>query len=513
MLTEGKHLNDTATLGKVLIRQLSKTYLLTLALALLLLPAPASAHAQAHTLLVGLGGDYVTFEQALTDAQPGDTIELLAGVQTGQWKVDKQLTIRGRAGAVLDGAGKGTLLIIAAGGVTVEGLTIRNSGRSLLDDDAAIKVLGSDARIAGNQIEDVHHAIYVKDHAARTVISGNTIHGRASLIPEDRGNGIHLWNAPDTLVEHNSVEDVRDGVYVGFAPRSVFRANAFRRIRYGIHFMYADNNIFEDNTFEHSEAGAALMYSKQITLRRNVFAHSRSNRAYGLLLQECDNVLAEDNLLIDNSRALFVNVTRDSLFQRNLLIANDLAVQIYAGSTNNTFRGNDFVASMRLIELDQAGSNHWEGNYWEEYRGLDMDGDGFGDAPFTTGDPLGTLTTDHPQLKLFRYSPAVQALETGERAFPILELPAIVDARPSIRPVAQASGNLPALPMAAHGGHLPLLLLSLACTLAALAITWLGRSITVHCRSQFADCRLQRTTAQSAIYNLRSAIHVEIIND
>src|SRR5262245_9694694 len=424
-----------------LMKHLSTTCLLALALALLLVPAPASAHSRAQVLHVGPGGNYATFAQALADAQPGATIELLAGVQSGQWRIDKPLTVRGRAGAVLDGAGKGTLLTIAASGVTVEGLTIRDSGRSLLDDDAAIKVLGSDARIAGNRIEDIHHAIYVKDNAARTIISGNTIHGRASLIPEDRGNGIHLWNAPDTLVEHNSVEDVRDGVYVGFAPRSTFRSNTFRGIRYGIHFMYADDNIFEDNTFEHSEAGAALMYSKQITLRRNVFAHSRSNRAYGLLLQECDNVLAEDNLLIDNSRALFVNVTRNSLFQHNLLIANDLAVQIYAGSTDNTFRGNDFVASMRLVELDRAGSNHWEGNYWEEYRGLDMDGDGFGDAPFTTGDPLGTLTTDHPQLKLFRYSPAVQALETGERAFPVLELPAIIDARPSIRPVAQSSGN------------------------------------------------------------------------
>jgi nitrous oxidase accessory protein len=220
------------------------------------------------------------------------------------------------------------------------------------------------------------------------------------------------------------------------------------------------------------------MYSKHITLRRNVFAHSRSNRAYGLLLQECDNVLVEDNVLANNSRALFVNVTRDSLFQRNLFAANDLAVQIYAGSTDNTFRSNDFVANMRLVELDQAGSNRWEGNYWEDYHGLDMDGDGHGDAPFTTGDPLGMLTTDEPQLKLFRYSPAVQALEIGERAFPVLELPAITDARPSIQPTAQASGRLPALPAAAHSGQLPLALFSLASILAALAMVWLGRRIT-----------------------------------
>jgi nitrous oxidase accessory protein len=458
-----------------MIKYLLKIYLLAFALALLI-PTSASAH-DGNGLHVGPGGDYATLTEALAIARPGMTIELLPGTHSGQWVISTSLTLRGQPGAVLDGGGTGTLLTIAAGGVTIEGLTIRNSGRSLLDDDAAIRVLGNDARIRHNLIEDVHHAIYVKDGAARTQISGNTIRGREALLQEDRGNGIHLWNAPDSVVEGNVVSGVRDGIYVGFAPRSAFRNNIFQRLRYGIHFMYADDNIFEDNVFEHSEAGAALMYSKHITLRRNVFAHSRSNRAYGLLLQECDNVLAEDNLLANNSRALFVNVTRDSLFQRNLFAANDLAVQIYAGSTSNIFRGNDFVANMRLVELDQAGSNRWEGNYWEEYRGLDLDGDTYGDVPFSTGDPLGTLTTDHPQLKLFRYSPAVQALEVGERAFPVLELPAIADARPSIQPIAQASGRLPALPTTARGGQLPLALFSLACALIALAILWLGRRI------------------------------------
>jgi nitrous oxidase accessory protein len=467
---------------------------------------PAQAHGDEDALRVGPGGEYATLAEALAVAAPGSRLELLAGVHAGRWTIDKPLTLSSHAGAVLDGGGSGTLLTIAADHVTVEGLTIRNSGRSLLDDDAAIKIVGGDAQILDNRLEDVHHAIYVKDGAAHTIIRGNSIQGREALIQEDRGNAIHLWNAPDTLVEYNTVAGVRDGVYVGFAPRSTFRSNSFRRVRYGIHFMYADDNTFEDNIFEQSEAGAALMYSKHITLRRNVFAYSRSNRAYGLLLQECDNLLAEDNVLIGNSRALFVNVTRDSQFQGNLFAANDLAVQIYAGSTDNIFRDNDFVANMRLVELDQNGSNHWQGNYWEEYYGLDMDADGYGDAPFTTGDPLGTLTTDHPQLKLFRYSPAVLALEVGERAFPVLELPAIADARPALQPVAQRSGRLPALPVVPSSSHASLVVFSLACVLAALVSIALGRQMACPGRGK-------RVAAQSAIHNFQSAMHVEAGND
>lgn len=440
--------------------------LLTLAL---LLPTPAAVVPRQRALRVGTGGDYATLAEAIAAAPPGASLEVLAGVQSGQWTISRPLALIGQPGAVLDGGGQGTLLMIAAADVTVSGLTIRNSGRSLLNDDAAIKITASGARIIGNTIEDIHHAIYVLDGAAHTLISGNQIRGRAELMQEDRGNAIHLWNAPDTVVEQNRVVGVRDGVYVGFAPRSTFRANIFSQLRYGIHFMYADDNVFEDNTFEHSEAGAALMYSRHITLRHNVFAFSRSSRAYGLLLQECDNVRVENNLLLDISRALFVNVTRDSQFTGNLFAANDLAVQIYAASTGNSFSGNDFTGNMRLLELDRAGNNTWDGNYWEEYHGLDMDADGFGDAPFSTGDPLGSLTTDHPQLKLFRYSPAAEALEAGERAFPVLDLPAIVDAHPAMRPVAQARGQLPPLPEQPRG-TVALVLVALGYGLVALAI-------------------------------------------
>lgn len=441
-------------------------------LALVLLPAYAQG---ADVVRVGAGGDYPTLGEALAVVRPGATIEVLPGVQTGQWSIGVPLTLRGQSGAVLDGAGKGTLLTIAADGVTVEGLVIRNSGRSLLNDDAALRVVGDDAHVVHNRIEDIHHAIYVTDGAARAVVRDNRISGRAALVPEDRGNGIHLWNAPDALVEGNEIEDVRDGVYVGFAPRSVFRLNVLRRVRYGIHFMYADDNRFEENTFEQSEAGAALMYSQRITIRRNVFAHSRSNRAYGLLLQECDQVVAEDNVLLDNSRALFVNVTRDSVFQHNVFAANDLAVRIYAASTGNRFEGNDFIANMQLVELDQVGKNVWERNFWQEYRGLDDDGDGYGDVVFRTGDPLGTLLTDYPQLRLFRYSPAAQALEVGERAFPVMVLPQIVDAHPAMSPVAQRTGRLPPLPQAPVGGAL--LVPALVVLLAALALVWYGSTI------------------------------------
>jgi nitrous oxidase accessory protein len=268
---------------------------------------------------------------------------------------------------------------------------------------------------------------------------------------------------------------VRDGIYVGFAPGSLFRNNSFKRVRYGIHFMYADNNTFEDNIFEWSEAGAALMYSKNIVLRRNIFAHSRSSRAYGLLLQECSAVWAENNVIFDNSRGLFINVSSDGIFKNNIFLGNDLALQIYSAAENNAIVGNDFIGNLQLIELDQAGSNWWDGNYWDDYKGADFDADGIGDSPFRTRDPLGTLILDHPQLRLFRYGPGVEALELAEQSFPVMDIPEIVDLNPAMAPIAGRTAYIPELPTDQPRSRWALAVFGGLSLLLALAIARAGR--------------------------------------
>lgn len=440
--------------------------LATILLALLIALAPAPARAEKHAITVGANGDYAQLVDALAATPAGGTIELLPGLQQGHWTITRSVTLRGRHGAVLDGGGTGTLLTITAPDVTLTGLTIQNSGRPLLDD-AAIIITADDVRIEGNRFHDIHHAIYVKGGATRAVIRNNTIVGRGELPPEDRGNAIHLWDAPEALVELNTVLHVRDGIYVGFAPRSVFKDNAFRRARYGIHSRYADDNLLEHNIFEETEAGAVLRFSTNFTLRRNVFARSRSSGASGLLLQECAKVLAENNLLVDNSRALFVSGTDESVFRHNRFATNDLAVQMDAGAERNRFEGNDFVANVQLVLMGTAGSNVWDGNYWEEYLGLDMDRDGYGDAPFATGAPLTPLPSNHLQLRLFNFSPAVQAPVAVDRRFPVLDLPEVRDPQPAMSPVALAGGKVPVLSSPPRGPRPALATLALAMLLAA----------------------------------------------
>ena len=70
--------------------------------------------------------------------------------------------------------------------------------------------------------------------------------------------------------------------------------------------MFSDDNVFEDNVFENGAAGAALMYSNRLTFRRNRFVRNRGFASVGLLLKACDDVVAEDNLIADNARGIFL---------------------------------------------------------------------------------------------------------------------------------------------------------------------------------------------------------------
>ena len=55
------------------------------------------------------------------------------------------------------------------------------------------------------------------------------------------------------------------------------------------------------------------MYSSDIVFARNTFARCRGFRAYGILLQSMSRVTATANLILDNSRGIFMNNTDNNV--------------------------------------------------------------------------------------------------------------------------------------------------------------------------------------------------------
>ena len=209
--------------------------------------------------------------EAVAKAAPGDRLVLARGTHSGRIVIKKPLTIEGKGGAIIDAGGTGTALIILTSNVTVRGLTIRGSGTrgeafdsGVYIEQGADHVTVEENRFEGNLFRIVLHG------SKFATIRRNHIANRSDLWPNDRGNGIHIWNNTGALIDGNTVTSGRDGIYIEISHDNVIRANKFEGLRFAVHYMYANDNEITDNVSIRNRIGFALMYSKKLKVYRNL---------------------------------------------------------------------------------------------------------------------------------------------------------------------------------------------------------------------------------------------------
>jgi nitrous oxidase accessory protein len=137
---------------------------------------------------------------------------------------------------------------------------------------------------------------------------------------------------------------------------------------------------------------------------------------------------------------MFFEASTKNLFRCNIVAKNDCALTMFANSTDNTFTENNFIDNLNLLTLvGKRTGSRWsdagKGNYWSSYAGYDLDSDGVGDVPMKIQDVFSYLEARKPNLRLYLYSPASQALAVAAGAFPIIDVSSEVDGRPLMKPV------------------------------------------------------------------------------
>jgi nitrous oxidase accessory protein len=428
-------------------------------------------------------GEGQSIAEALARCAPGDTVRIAAGVHHENLVVTVPVVLTGpvsstasayqvtgpaadpssaarptaTATPTLDlrptirGGYQGNVLHVLAPGTVVEGLHISEAGPHLTKDMACILIEADSVTVRDCLVTESLHGIYVKGGNG-TVLENNRVEGRLDLIEADRGNGIHLWNSNGNRVSGNEILNARDGIYFSFANETSVTGNHIHHVRYGLHYMYSNSNTFTDNLFELNVAGAALMYSKEIIFTRNAFARCRGFRAYGILFQSVSEVTARENLVLDNSRGIFMTNTVNSLLESNDVVDNDLALQLNGGCEGVAFLRNNFINNLSELLLDVSDrETRWSdtagGNHWSRYSGYDLDRDGIGDVPFDIQNVFQIMESQVPEVRFYLLSPAAKILELAEQALPIL---GSGDARDP-RPLVAAAPN-PGVPWDSAGG-------------------------------------------------------------
>ena len=376
-------------------------------------------------------------QRAIDAAAVGDTIEVPAGTYTGDLFIDKSVSLIGRGRPLLRGSGVGSVVLIRAAGVAVEGFDIDGGGGGDLGrDSSGIHVAARRVLIRDCGISNSLFGVYLRE-ADGARVERTRIQGIRAKAAGEKGSGIHVWNTNGFELTDNEIFDVRDGIYIQSSPHGVVRGNVARDLRYGLHYMYSDDNLFEDNVFENGDAGTAVMYSRRLTFRRNQFLRNRGYASVGLLLKACDHVLAEDNLIANNARGVFIEGSIDNVFRGNVIAGSDSAVVLYDSATQTVFTGNAFVSNLAPLALSGRRTDAiFAGNYWSDNTSPDLDGDGRTDQPYRLSSLFDHMRGNLTAADLLSRSFAASAIGAAERAFPVLQPIPVVDALPLARPPA-----------------------------------------------------------------------------
>jgi len=451
-----------------------KVFLIPIALGLCALSA------RSETLTVGGGNEqFQSLRQAVNAASNGDVIRVQAGTYTGNLILNKQITIEGIGRPVLRGDGTGSVVTVLADGCVIRGLIVEHSGGDLTREDSGILLKSSSNVIEDNELRDILYGIYLYSSHGNS-LRRNQIRGRPELAEGERGAGFHLWNSPDNIIEDNIIAEERDGIYIQSCNDNKIRRNRVMNLRYGLHYMFSDRNVFEDNLFSNNVAGAAIMYSNKIDMRRNAFVHNRGFSSFGILFQECNELLAEDNFIVDNATGIFMEALRKTTFRRNTIANNDVALKMFSNSDANVFTENNFINNLSPLELigrrtTTKWSENGRGNFWSEYEGYDLNEDGRGDVPLKIQNVFQYMEGNHPRLRLYLESPAARALAVAEKTFPILRGSSEVDEAPLMKPVKVQYQFAAERPVSTV--QVKLMLASLLIMVGAITVIWRGQHL------------------------------------
>lgn len=323
-----------------------KGKLLSILIAVLLLTIAFSGCSENKTDNTEEPKETVVIQQLIDNASMGDTIRIPSGTYHENIVIDKSITLIGenKNTTIIDGDEKGSAITINADNVKINGFTIKNGS-------------GVPLGLAGIFFNSDYNEI-------------------TNNIVSDNADGLHLNNSDYNIVKDN-----------------IFMNNIFGLVLSESHGNNVSDNYIQNPYGVGIFTGISILYSNENTFSKNIIIDNTGN---GFFLYYSNNNIIIGNNISNNRWGIFLegSITLDGniLLQgfNNSIIGNVISKNVYGitpRASSNLFYHNNLIENENQIGyMPEECQNVWnssnKGNYWDDYKGSDINSDGLGDTPY-----------------------------------------------------------------------------------------------------------------------------------
>jgi parallel beta-helix repeat protein len=232
----------------------------------------------------------------------------------------------------------------------------------------------------------------------------------------DPWGGIVLWSwCGNNTIANNTVKTenpkgIIDGIEVVRSVNNRIEGNIVENLLGGITLSYSHNNVLANNNISNIWRGTDPMHF-----------YSPSSDAIQLYHSSNNTIINNQISRVQSNAIILWDMSKNNVLQANVIDSSYNGIGLHYSSDNNTIANNEVgrIGSWTIV-LDESneniayhnsfldpiieayddGMNYWNleghGNYWGDYEGQDVDGDGVGDAPYQI---LPRGTDDFPLMK------------------------------------------------------------------------------------------------------------------
>ena len=382
------------------------------------------------TLYVGGSGpgNYSYIQDAINDSSDGDTVFVYSGTYNENIIINKTINLIGEnktntiiKGTFNNGSEFNYPFIIE---VTVDDINIINF--TIKDDDVCIFIADSNnnsiknnifinSKLGGivlfnssfNVIENNdfnNSSLTIRIDSSKNIVRNNIVNEKSLIYFEDESDiivqnagQIILLNCNNITIQNQNISNTYDGISLFNSSNCLISNNYISNNEYGISLYESSSIKILNNDLYYNNEAIDLDYSN-----KNILAFNNISNSYGnaiTLYYSSNNQFLNNS--ISNSGFSGVYVGKES--GKNLIIGNTISYNIIFGielgvqnciNNDNLIFHNNFISNFyqeisgKITNAYSTCGNSWfnsslkQGNYWDDYTGLDKNNDGIGDEPY-----------------------------------------------------------------------------------------------------------------------------------